>query len=231
MAEEFLKNLKKLEFSLRQVKKQTKDWLQSKAYDEIVEAIKRDKRYLSALLSISYDKTTETAWRAIHLAGKTIGQIAVYDFGEARGQIQRLIWNATDESGTIPWTVPEIMGEAIRENPRPFEDIVPIIIGYSHSETEDNIFLAGVLYALGRIGEVHPQYISDYVHVIVKQGLSHKDPEVVANAIMAAKRLKISGIDTVSLLQRKEQVKVYYADRLMTITIGDLTKELLTENG
>ncbi|KWT91782.1 DVU0298 family protein [Candidatus Magnetominusculus xianensis] len=224
MAEEFLKKLKKSEFNLRQVKKQTADRLQAMAYDEIIENIKKDKRHLSALLSISYDKTSEIAWRAIHLTGRAIAQIAVDDFAEARGQIQRLIWNATDESGTIPWTVPEIMGEAIRENPKPFEDIIPIIIGYSHSETEDNIFLAGVLYALGRIGEVHPQYISDYVGVLVREGLTHRDPEVVANAVIAAKRLKMTDLDLAPLLQRTEKVQVYYDDKLMTITLKQLVE-------
>ncbi|MEO5361681.1 MAG: hypothetical protein H7843_14760 [Nitrospirota bacterium] len=224
MAEEFLKKLKKSEFNLRQVKKQTADRLQAMAYDEIIENIKKDKRYLSALLSISYDKTSEIAWRAIHLTGRAIAQIAIDDFAEARGQIQRLIWNATDESGTIPWTVPEIMGEAIRENPKPFEDIIPIIIGYSHSETEDNIFLAGVLYALGRIGEVHPQYISDYVGVLVREGLTHRDPEVVANAVIAAKRLKMTDLDLAPLLQRTEKVQVYYDDKLMTITLKQLVE-------
>ncbi|MBF0488244.1 MAG: hypothetical protein HQK98_08810 [Nitrospirae bacterium] len=229
MAEQFLKKLKKSDYNLGQVKRQAKDWLRGRAYDEIIKGIKRDKRYLSALLSLSYDKTSEISWRAIHLAGKAIGQIAVDDFAGARGQIQRLIWNATDESGTIPWTVPEIMGEAIRENPKPFEDIVPIIVGYSHSETEDNIFLAGVLYALGRIGEVHPQYISDHAKVIVKEGHSHRDPEVMANAIVAAKRLNMPGIQRPPLPQTEENVQVYYDDKLMTITIGEL--ELLVKNG
>ncbi|MBF0517333.1 MAG: hypothetical protein HQK97_09490 [Nitrospirae bacterium] len=224
MVEDFLKKLNKCEFNLRQVKKQTKDRLISMAYDEIILDIKKDKRYLSALLAISYDKTSEIAWRAIHLAGKAIGQMAIDELVEARGQIQRLIWNATDESGTIPWTVPEIMGEAIRENPKPFEDIVPIIIGYSHSETEDNIFLAGVLYALGRIGEAHPQYISDYIGVIVKEGLLHRDPEVAANAVLAAKRLKMTDVDLGPVRQRTEIVKVYYDDKLMTLTLKQLVE-------
>ncbi|MCG6553124.1 MAG: hypothetical protein L7F77_12430 [Candidatus Magnetominusculus sp. LBB02] len=230
MAEEFLKKLKKLELNIKQIKRQTKEKLEQKAYEEIIADIKKDKRYLSALLAISYDKTSETAWRAIHLAGRAIGLMAVDELAEARGQIQRLIWNATDESGTIPWTVPEIMGEAIRENPRPFEDIIPIIIGYSHSETEDNIFLAGVLYALGRIGQAHPHYITDYVGVLVNEGLSHRDPEVVANAMMAAKRLNMTDIIQQPPAKADEKVKVYYDDKLLTITIGQL-QQLLVKNG
>ncbi|MBF0458438.1 MAG: hypothetical protein HQK99_11150 [Nitrospirae bacterium] len=230
MAEEFfLKKLKKSEFNIKQIKGQTKDRLESGAFDEIINDIKKDKRHLSALIAISYDKTSEVAWRAIHLAGKVIGQLAVDNFAEARGQMQRLLWNMSDESGTIPWTVPEIMGEAIRENPKPFEDIVPILIGYSHSETEDNIFLAGVIYAIGRIGELHPQYTGGEAHEIVRQGYCHRDPEVVANAVIAAKRLSISGIELGAQPQTDEQVRVYYNDKLLTITVGELQR--LVENG
>ncbi|MBF0565999.1 MAG: hypothetical protein HQK89_12225 [Nitrospirae bacterium] len=228
MTEKFLKSLKKSEFSIRQVKNTVREYLSKGDNDRIAEMALLDRRNLGALISLSYDKSSEICWRAIHLAGKIIGSMAETNYDEARVQVRRLLWNASDESGTIPWSVVEIIGEVVRENPTPFEDMVPIIIGFSNSETEDNIFLPGVLYAIGRIGEKHDKYMSDYAIILVRECLRHKDSEVCANALIAAKRLKVDGIGEQldRLRERHEVVKVYYADRLVTTTVSELAGSL-----
>ncbi len=226
--ESFLKNLKKNEISIRQLKQKIKAHIERNEFSEIEEFVKEDKRVLSALVSMSYDKTLEGSWKAALLTGQIIGRMAETDSQEARGQVQRLIWNMSDESGTIPWMVPEILGEVVRENPRPFTDIPAIIVGYSHSETEDNIFLAGVLYAIGRIGEIHKEYIADFPYILVKECFLHREADVCVNAVIAAKRLGMTGLDDVlsQVKQRHELVTVYYDNRLRTLTISEMTKEL-----
>ncbi|MCI4626527.1 MAG: hypothetical protein L3V56_11280 [Candidatus Magnetoovum sp. WYHC-5] len=227
MAEKYLAKLKKTELSIRQLKKNVKELVEKNDFEEVYRLIESNKRALSALLALSYDKTQELSWRAIHYAGKTIGRMAVNDYNEARVQVQRLLWNASDESGTIPWTVVEILGEAIRENPQPFDDIVSIIVGFAHSETEDNILLPGVLYAFGRIGEVHNEYIANYVYELIKECLTHKDAEVCANAIIAAKRLNVDINDYKNKLQiREEPVTVYLDDKLIKTTLSELATKL-----
>lgn len=229
MVQNFLAKLKKSDMSIRQVKKVVMEHVGADEFDKIYDMMEKDKRTLSALIAMSYDKSSEMSWRAVHFAGRIIGKLGNTDLKEARGQVQRLIWNTSDESGTIAWTAPEILGEAIRENPEPFEDIVAIIVGLSNSETEDNIFLAGVLYALGRIGELYDEYVADYVFILVKDCLLHKDVEVCGNAILAANRLKMEDLDEFKekLLAREEEVKLYYDDTLHTVKVGEFALKML----
>ncbi|MBF0345106.1 MAG: hypothetical protein HQL06_12865 [Nitrospirae bacterium] len=213
----------------KQLKDNVKSLLVNREYDNIIELAKTNKRIISVLISFSYEKTSELTWNSIQMIGRIVGNMP---YEEARKQVRKLLWNATDESGTIPWTVPEILGEIIRENPTPFEDIVPILIGYSHSETEDNIFLSGVVYALGRIGQRHPKYISSYAEIIVKDSLRHKDPEVCANACIAVKRLNLTDMEIDQsrplrslwdeLKKRDDTATVFYEDKVMTLTISQL---------
>ncbi|QWR76235.1 DVU0298 family protein [Candidatus Magnetomonas plexicatena] len=228
MEEKFLKSLKKTEMSLRELKQKIKAHIEKNEFPLIEDFVKKDKRALSVLVSMSYDKSEETCWRAAMLTGQIIGRMAQWDSKGARGQVQRLIWNMSDESGTIPWMVPEILGEVVRENPEPFSDIPAIIVGYSHSETEDNIFLAGVLYAIGRIGETHKEYIADYPYILVKESFLHREADVCINAVIAAKRLSMTDIDDLllRLKKRNDTVTIYYDNRLRTVTISEMIKEL-----
>ncbi len=220
--------LKKSEHSLRQLKKIVKDLVEENDYDRIFDLAKKDKRALSALISMSYDKSSELSWKAIHTSGRIIGSISRDDDDKARGQVRRIIWNTSDESGTIAWTAPEILGEVVRENPAPFEDIVPIILGLSDSEVEDNIFLAGVLYAIGRIGEKHMEFIDDDVRDLIIEELENRDPDVCGNALVASKRLNISipGDIINKLKNRSDTAQIYYEDRLLTTSIQDLLEKL-----
>ncbi len=218
---------KSAQTTIRQIKKMVSDMVKANDFKGIYELVAKEGRAISALISMSYDKSSELSWRALHMAGRVIGELANDDYDAARGQVQRIIWNTSDESGTIPWTAPELLGEIVRRNPEPFKDIPPIIEGYAHSETEDNIFLAGVLYALGRIGELHEEYIDDEGRYIITEELAHKDPEVCANAIIAAGKLKMELPDDVaaSLLTRQEEVKIFRDEKLISVRIDELVRD------
>ncbi|KJR40658.1 hypothetical protein MCHI_003446 [Candidatus Magnetoovum chiemensis] len=229
MNENFLAKLKKSELSIRDVKKSVKQQVDNNDYNAIKEMNKKDKRALSALIALSYDKSNVSSWRALHMAGRMIGEIADEDKQEARGQVQRLIWNSSDESGTIPWTVPEILGEVYLHNPKFFDDLPDIILGYSHSETGDNIFLSGTIYAFGRFGEKYGDAINEDMIDVIKEGLTSEDREVCVNSIVACKRLNITDIGDAleTLKNRNEKAFVYYEDELQEITISEFALRLL----
>jgi hypothetical protein len=215
--------------SLREVKKQVGALVELNDFDSIDAFVRRDKRALSALVALSYNRLSENSWRAVHIAGRVIGRIADVDHESARVQIRKIIWNMTDESGTIPWTAPELLGEAIRENPKHFEDIVPLLIGYSHSETEDNIFMPGVLYAIWRIHELHPQYIGDDARAVVLEELGNKNSERCANAVVAAGKLGLAVPPeaVLKLKGRTDAAAVYLDGKLESFTIGELADKFI----
>ncbi|MBF0473741.1 MAG: HEAT repeat domain-containing protein, partial [Nitrospirae bacterium] len=177
-------------------------------------------------ISMSYDKSTLLSWRAAYFAGRIIGIIARAHYDEARGQVRRIFWNTSDESGTICWSAAEILGEVIRENPAPFEDVIHLIVGLTEEDSPDNIFRAGGLYAIGRIGEVHREYIPKDAVDLIYEYLEDKHAEVCANAIIAAGRLKLKVDIRIldRLKNRTEKVLIYNEDTLKFLSINEIVE-------
>jgi hypothetical protein len=215
--------------TIREVKKQVGALVEINDFDAVDAFVRRDKRALSALVALSYNRLSLMSWRAVHMAGRVIGRLADLDHESARVQIRKIIWNMTDESGTIPWTAPELLGEAIRENPKHFEDIVPLLIGYSHSETADNIFMPGVLYAIWRIHELHPEYIGEDARAVVIEELESTNSERCANAIVAAGKLGLMVAPEVALKLRgrSDSAAVYLDGRLESFTIAEWAEKFI----
>jgi hypothetical protein len=217
--------------TLKQVKSQVKTLLNQNNLNDTFEFALKDKRVLSALISMSYDKATLTSWRAAYMAGRIIGILARHDNDEARGHIRRIFWNTSDESGTICWSAPEILGEAVRENPAPFEDVVHLIIGLTEEDSPDNIFRAGGLHAIGRIGEVHREYIEQDAINLVIEYLENNIIDVSANAIIAAGRLKLKiDKDVLNRLKvRTDKAVIYNHDMLITYKFKELFDEFVSK--
>ena len=102
-----------------------------------------------------------------------------------RETCRKLIWSLSDESGSIGWSAPEILGEIVSADPKRFKDFIPLIA--SVYDIEEDVFRAGVLYALCRIAESAPELTAPYQKIIVAS-LSDKDPLV-----------KVRGLELVSL--------------------------------
>lgn len=215
--------------TLKQIRSYVKNLIEQNNLNEIYVLALSDKRAISSLISMSYDKSTLLSWRAAYMAGRIIGMISRDNYDEARGQVRRIFWNTSDESGTICWSAPEILGEVIRENPLPFEDVIHLIVGLIEEDSPDNIFRTGGLYAIGRIGEVHRELIPKDAIDLIYQYLNDIRPDVSGNAIMAAGRLKLK-VDTNILNQLKtktEKTVIYYNDELAAISLNNLVEQWL----
>ncbi len=208
--------------TLRQLKKNIKELVETDDFNTIKTYVDKESRTLSVLYSMSYDKNSISCWRCIQYIGRIVGRLGDDDYEAARGYIRRFMWDVTEESGTIGWSVPEILGETIRENPAPFMDIIPLIFSLYDEEMP---FRSGVLYAIGRIGEKYPEYVKDGLRLI-KKGLETDDKEISASAIVTAKRLKLHEMDEIikKLKDKKEKIKLYSEGKLIDFTIGELAR-------
>jgi len=140
--------------------------LEKKAYDVLARRSRTDRKIISVLISLSYDKNSHTSWRAVEAIGLATKEMSVTDPEAVRNFAGRLLWMIRDESGGIGWSAPEILGEIVRNNPVLCSDFAPIIASF-----HDEIMLcAGVLRALGRIGPINPETVS-YAAPIVRSYL------------------------------------------------------------
>jgi AraC family transcriptional regulator of adaptative response/methylated-DNA-[protein]-cysteine methyltransferase len=129
-------------------------WLLEAEYDPILEHASREKRILSLLTALTYDRDVSVSEHAIAVTGLAAKIIAERDPEYVRNYLLRLFWLVDDESGGICWRAPELIGEILYHCPN-FEQFFSMLISLLDLEKEDlSPFLTGTLWAIGRVAQV-----------------------------------------------------------------------------
>lgn len=172
----------------------------------VVSKVRYNRRVLSQLVRLAYDKDTLVGWRAIKAIGLAARGMLPTDLDFLRETCRKLVWSLSDESGGIGWSAPEILGEIVSADPKRFKDFIPLIA--SVYEIEEDVFRGGVLFALGRIAGSAPELAAPYQKIIIAS-LSDKDPLV-----------KVRGLELVGLLwsygKRSAVWSREYGDRIVS---------------
>jgi hypothetical protein len=150
--------------------------------------VKQDRKAMTVLIRLAYDKETLVGWRAILAVGRAARELAGTDREFLRETCRKLLWSLSDESGGIGWSAPEMLGEIVSADPGRFADLVPLIAGVF--DVEEDTFRAGALYALRRIAEQEPRLVLPHREQVTA-GLAEKDP-----------RTRIFGLQALGLLWR-----------------------------
>jgi hypothetical protein len=198
------------------------------------EAIERlalqDRRMLSALVRLAYDRETLVGWRAIAAAGQVASVFVRNNYEFLRETVRKLLWSLTDESGGIGWSAPELIGEIVSADPKKFSDVVPIIAEVFC--IEEVVFKPGVLYAFKRIAETHPEMITPFQEIILG-GLSEQDPKARIYAIelvvMLAKHLDGENLDRMrrqvaALTQDEREAWIYEGDSFSSVLVKEIAE-------
>ena len=142
-----------------------------------------------------------------------------------RNIVGRLLWMIRDESGGIGWSVPEMLGEVVKNNPVLCADIAPVIISFH----EELMLATGVLWAAGSMGELSKETIEDAVPLI-RPFL--KSPDAVQRGY-AARALGVLGVsdaktDIDELVNDESLIPVYHNGDLQEKTVGKIAAEALS---
>lgn len=221
------------------LKKNVLSALESNDLDAVVSLAANDRKVLSRLVRLAYDKETLVGWRAIKAVGIVARSLVKNDHEFLRETCRKLLWSLTDESGGIGWAAPEMLGEIVSADPVHFQDIIPLIA--SAYEVEEDVFRAGVLYALARIAETTPEMVAPYQKIVV-MSLADRDPLVKVRGIGLVKLLwpwanskgvwsreyseRIS-LSLGKLISDKGEAWVYKVSNFISIQVGDEAKALL----
>jgi len=140
--------------------------LEKNDLDAVVSLVQKNKKALSLLIRMAYDKETLVGWRAIKAVGSIANVLVKTEPEFLRIAVRRLLWSLSDESGGIGWASPELLGEIVQSDPEGFADIIPLIAEVYG--IEEQTFRPGVVYALARIAEVSPEMIVGFQKIIVR---------------------------------------------------------------
>jgi hypothetical protein len=181
--------------------------LESDDLGAVAALAEQDRKVLSALVRLAYDKDTLVGWRAIKAAGLAARVLVTKDHEFLRDACRKLLWSLTDESGGIGWSAPELLGEIVSADPGRFADIIPLIAQVY--DIEEKVFRPGIVYAFCRIAESSPQPVAQYQKIIISS-LVDEDPLT-----------RIHGLRLVDLLWQAEEARQswspQYCDRVRSL--------------
>ncbi len=146
------------------LKEKIKSLVLKEQYNELCELIKERKNRLSTLLSLSYTTDNNTRFKVIKAAGYAVSVISAQELDFVRTVISNLLWSLNDDSGSIGWSSPELLGEIISKRMDLFKEYVPLVI--SLLKIKETYFRPGVLWAMGRIAAIEPSHIKPYAPYI-----------------------------------------------------------------
>jgi hypothetical protein len=149
-------------------------------------------RFLTGRL---YAADEHDKWRAVRMFGVLARQQALITDDRLADLLGRFLWALNDESGTVPFGVPEAIGEIVAARPGHGARVLPILCGML---TEDETFQTGpvergIYWALGRIGPAVLSSCPGVLAVVQASARAHPDSETRATAAAALERLDPAG--------------------------------------
>ncbi len=145
-------------------------------------------RFLTGRL---YVQDEREKWRAVRAFGALSRAEGVLTDARVHDLLQRFLWALNDESGAVPYGVPEAMGEILAARPGHRASMVPILRGMLTEEDtfQTGIVERGIYWALGRIGPDVVAHCADARDAVSAAARSHPDKETRATAAEALERL------------------------------------------
>lgn len=207
--------------------------LENNDLEKLLALALQDRKVLSVLVRLAYDKETLIGWRAIIAIGRVASVFVRDHYDFLRETVRKLLWSLSDESGGIGWSAPEMLGEIVSADPKRLADIVPLIAQvYS---IEEAVFRPGVLYALRRIAETDLAAVRPF-QMLVVQGLLEQDPLSRVYALELVKALRNEFIpenldavksQVLDISNDRAEAWVYRKDGFTPIEVGELAKEVI----
>ena len=208
------------------LKKNILSLLESKDLQEISKLKASPFKIINNLISLSYDKKKSTSWRAIETVGLFTGEMGKEDSEFVRNIVGRLLWMIRDESGGIGWSVPEMLGEIVKNNPVLCADIAPVIVSFY----EELMLATGVLWAAGSMGELNKETVESSVPLIrpflISSDAIQRGYAARALGVLGASDSKT---DIEELVNDDSLIPVYHNGDLQERTVGDIATEALSK--
>jgi hypothetical protein len=133
-------------------------------------------RYLSGRLS-SADE--EEKWQAVRGLGAVVGDRQIVSHDKATDLLRRFFWALNEESGAVPYGMPEAIGEILALRSELQKVFLPILCALATDEDmlQTGPIERGVLWALGRVGPPVGRCAPEAVEAVAAAATRHPDPE------------------------------------------------------
>ncbi|MFZ7110252.1 MAG: DVU0298 family protein [Desulfatiglandales bacterium] len=193
------------------------------------------RRVINPLFGLLNNPDQEIRWAAVIAFGAVVTNLADQDLESARVIMRRIMWNLNDESGGMGWGLPEAMGEILARNEILAGEYATVYVSYADRKAnylEHEGLQRGLLWGLGRLAEVRPQYAETAVRHLLPY-LDSADPGVRGHAarLIGLLRVKAARPQIESLMNDQSTFQTYVRPLLVTRHIRDVATEALRALG
>ena len=133
-------------------------------------------RYLVARL---YSRDEAVKWEAVRALGAVAADPSIFDADRTAKLMRRFVWALNDESGNVPYGVPEAMGEILAVRPELQPAFLPILCSLltENEMSQTGPIERGAIWAVGRVGPAAAQRAPEVVPALRKAAETHPDAE------------------------------------------------------
>jgi hypothetical protein len=221
--------------ALRQLKRQVLELLRSTDWPRALETLAGmpARQVVNPLFGLLYHGEPMVRWRAVSAMGTVVAGLADVQMESARIIMRRFMWNLNDESGGIGWGSPESMGEIMARHAGLSREYSAILVSYADPQgnfLEHPGLQQGVLWALGRLGRVHPEVAHRAAPFVLPFLQQSQDPVLRGLAVWAVRPAVDDALRTLLEPLRGDHrtLQIYSDDELVPCTIADLAGDALS---
>lgn len=120
------------------------------------------RRLVRPLVSFLGDTDPKLKSRAISALGNVTARLADVEMEEARVVVRTLMWNLTEECGTIGWGMPEALGEILAQHTGLAAEFTHVLVSYIREDggyLEFEPLQRGAVWGIGRLAEAQPDLV------------------------------------------------------------------------
>lgn len=158
---------------------------------EVIHSRSDGNKLLRRILARLYSTDPQEKWKAVTALQVVAGEGGMSS-KKVEGLIQRFLWAMSDESGAVPYGIPEALAAVLGPRPELIPRYLPLLVSYLvHDElVQTGPILAGVIWALGQLGIESSEEL-DRALPGLRAALQSKDQELQGAALFALPRLAL----------------------------------------
>jgi hypothetical protein len=193
----------------------------------------RSSKLLRRIQAGLYSTDPITKWKSVSALGK-VAEGSTLSARRIQGLVSRFLWAMSDESGAVPYGIPEALGELLAARPELRAQYTPILVSYLvHEElVQTGPILAGAIWALGRVDVDDPEE-SRRALPGLEAALTGGEADVSGAALWALPRLGLAAglAECIRPLAKDDRPVWLLADGdVLETTVAVLAKQALSES-
>lgn len=189
---------------------------------------------VSALFSLVYNPNPLIKWRAVTSFGILTEILSKAETDKIRIIIRRCIWMLTEESGGIPWGIPEVIGEILANNEQLAKEFDKILLSYVYESDGPENYLEhtplrqGVYWGIYRLSLSFPQRVKDFQYIIEQRITIENEALIVAYLLMIIANSSMDNLYSYAnkFIEDKRKVEIFINKGFVKIDIANIANQL-----